>query len=343
MPADLHQSFRVDPAELPREEVIFGSTPAMREVRGRIDRVLCCDLPVLLQGERGTGKDLVARFLHAKSNRRRGPFVKLSCASLPQRLLEAELLGCEAGTASSSNEIKPGLLEIAEGGTLFLDEVGEVGLALQRKLLFLLREGRYFRVGGREERQAKVRIVCATNVQLTAAVKKGAFRQDLFDHIDVMRFDLLPLRERKEDIPQLWEFFAGKLAKKFGETAPRLTPAVLRVLDQWEWPGNLLELESCIARIMILGDEEGICEQLRRQAAFVSAGDGGAGKGNIVKSILQGAAPEAAILQVLQAYRYGQRKTNEELKRSYRPPLYRLKKIAGSQRPRRRPRFPRPE
>lgn len=343
MPADLRQCFRVDPADLPREEVIFGRTSAMREVRGRIERILRCDLPVLLQGERGTGKDLVARFLHARSNRSDGPFVKLSCASVPRHLLEAELLGCEIGSVPGMSEAKPGLVEMAEGGTLFLDEIGEIDLALQRKLLFLLQEGRYFRVCGREERLAKVRIVCATHAHLAAAVKSGTFREDLFNHLDVMCFDLPALRERKEDIPQLWEFFAEKLALKFRETAPSLTPAVLRVLEQWDWPGNLCELESCIARIMILGDEEGIGEQLRRQAAFVSAADEREEKGSPAKTISRNAMPEAVILQVLQAYHYGQRKTTEELKRNHRLPLYRLKKIVGLQRPRRRRRFPRPE
>ncbi|MGB6744508.1 MAG: sigma 54-interacting transcriptional regulator [Terracidiphilus sp.] len=343
MPADLHLCFRVDPAELPGEAVIFGCTAAMGEVRGKIERVLASDLPVLLQGERGTGKDLLARFLHIRSSRREGPFVKLSCAAIPQRLLESELLGCEAGPASGGNEAKPGLVEIAEGGTLFLDEIGEIGLTLQRKLLLLLRDGRYFRVGGREERQAGARVVCATNVHLGPAVKKGIFRRDLFNYMDAMCFRLSALRERKEDIPQLWEFFAEKLARKFGKSAPLLTPAVLRVLEQWDWPGNLCELESCIARVMILGDEEGIGEQLRRQAAFANAADGRLERSGHAKSISLQAAAEAKILQVLKANHWNQRKTAEGLKRSYRSLLYRLRSVGGLPRPRRRRRFPRSE
>jgi two-component system response regulator AtoC len=343
MPVDLHPCLRVDPADLPGEAVIFGSTAAMREVYGKIERVLHCDLPVLLQGERGTGKDLVARFLHARSNRREGPFVKLSCAALPQRLLEIELLGCEGGTVSETSESRPGLVEIAENGTLFLDEIGEIGLTLQRKLLILLEEGRYFRVGGCEERQARVRIVCATNVHLAPAVRKGAFHPYLFNHMDVMCFRLSALRERKQDIPQLWEFFAEKLARRFGKNAPRLTPAVLRVLEQWDWPGNLCELENCIVRVMILGDEEGIGEELRRQAAFANAADGRLERSGHAKSVSRQAAAEAKILQVLKANHWNQRKTTEELKRSYRSLLYRLRSAGGLPRPKRRKRFPRSE
>lgn len=343
MPVDLHHCFRVDPAELPGEAIIFGSTAAMREVHGKIERVLHCDLPVLLQGERGTGKDLVARFLHARSGRRDGPFVKLSCAAMPQRLLETELLGCEAGSALGTNEARPGLIEVAEGGTLFLDEIGEIGLALQRKLLFLLQDGRYFRVGSREERQARVRIICSTNVHLGSAVKKGTFRRDLFNHMEGMCFRLSALRERKEDIPLLWEFFSEKLARKLGKSAPRLTPAVQRVLVEWDWPGNLCELENCIARVMVLGDEEGIGEQLKRQAAFVNGVNGQEKKrrrtGGSSRSLSDGIKSQ----QVPETDRRSQRKTPDDLKRSHRSLLYRLRNGGRLQRPRRRRRFPRPE
>lgn len=343
MPVDLHQCFRVDPGDLPGEAVIFGRTAAMREVHGKIERVLESDLPVLLQGERGTGKDLVARFLHIRSSRSQGPFVKLSCAALPQRLLEAELLGSEAGAVSGVGEAKRGLMEMAEGGTLFLDEISEIGLSLQRKLLFLLRDGRYFRVGGREERQARVRIVCSTNVHLALAVSKGCFRPDLFDHMDGMCFRLSALRERKEDIPQLWSFFADKLARKFGKRAPHLTPAVLRVLEEWDWPGNLCELENCIARFIVLEDEEAIVDELRRKAAITNIADGRAESEPQAESAAHGAIAKTGILEVLKAKRESKRKTTEELKRSYRSPLYRLRGIGGLQRRRSRRRFPRPE
>jgi len=343
MPADLQQAFRLDPAELPNEAVIFGGTDPMREVRRKIERVLQSDFPVLLQGERGTGKDLVARFLHCRSSRGQGPFVKLSCAAIPQRLLEGELLGSEAGSHLGSDEYKAGLIELAEGGTLFLDEIAEMGLNLQKKLLLLLQDGRFFRAGGREERQANVRIVCATNVNLATAVKRGTFRRDLFNHIEVMCFRLSALRERKEDIPLLWEFFAGKLGRRFGKSAPQLTLDVLRVLEQWDWPGNLCELENCIARIMILGDDEAIGEEIQRQASLAHAGDGHLGMSRQGRGVSHQAAAEAMILRVLQANHWNKRKTAEELKRSYRSLLYRLRNVGVMRRSRNRTGYPRPQ
>jgi len=328
MSVDLHQCFRVDPGDLPDEAVIFGRTEPMRAVLDKVGRVQASDLPVLLQGERGTGKDLVARFLHARSNRREGPFVKLSCAAMPQRQLEVELLGSEAG------DVRPGLVEIAEGGTLFLDEVGEIDPTMQRKLLLLLRDGCYFRVGGREERQVPVRIVCSSNVQLAPAVAKGRFRRDLFEHLEGVSFRLAALRERKEDIPLLWEFFAQKLSAKFQKSMPRLTPALLRMLEEQDWPGNLCELENCIARIIILGHDEAIAAEQRRKA--------GVGGSEGAKAGLPAAAI-ARIIRTLNGRRSPRLKTTEELKRSQRSPLYRLKVAGGLQRLRSRKRFPRPD
>ena len=345
MPADLREYFRIDPGDLPGEAIIFGRTEAMREVHRKIGCVLESDLPVLLLGERGTGKDLVARFLHLQSSRRDAPFVKLSCSAFPQSLLEAELLGCEADCGpSGSGEAKPGLVEMAEGGTLFLDEIGELSLSLQRKLLFLFQDGRYFRVGGREERQARVRIICATNVHLASAVREGSFRDDLFNHMDGMCFRLAALRERMEDIPQLWTFFAEKLARKFGKNTPPLTPSVLQILEGWNWPGNLCELENCIARVVVLGDEVAMGTELRRQAAMAKVpGADEEGRHVRVGSFLPQALPESSVPQTLEIDRRDRQKTAGELKRSYRSVLYRLRNARAKKRPRSRQRFPRPK
>lgn len=340
MPTRLPRGFQVDPAELPSEAVIFGTTPAMCEVRAKIARVLDTDYPVLLQGERGTGKDLVAKYLHARSSRRGGPFVKLSCAAVPQRLLESELLGGEEALCGR-DEFYGGAIELAEGGTLYLEEVAEMGAMLQRRLLHLLEDGRYFRVGSREERQANVRIICAANIDLATAVKRGTFRKDLFNQMDVMCFRLSALRDRKADIPQLWEFFAEKLARKFGKAPPKLTPVIRHVLEQWDWPGNLCELENCIARVMILGDDKVIGEGFRRRKTLVHPGNAFLPRGGRSKATPRRSAAEAMILQVLQANRWNQRKATGELKRSYRSLLYRLRKDGILHRPRSRRTFPR--
>jgi DNA-binding NtrC family response regulator len=339
MSADLYQGFRLNTADLPSEAVIFGDTPAMREVHSKVERVLASDFPVLLRGESGTGKDLVARFLHNRSSRRDGPFVKLSCAAIPERFLEGELLGYEEDTFPGTIESKRGLIEIASGGTLFLDEIGEMGWTLQSRLLRLLQDGCYVRVGGFEECRTSARIICATNVDLAHAVKRGSFRQDLYDDLEVMSFRLSPLRERKEDIPQLWDFFAGKLARRFGKSSPQLTPAVLHVLEQWNWPGNLCELENCIARVLILGDEEVIGEELQRRTTVGNALGDQRSRSWHFRGM---AAAETTILQVLQANHWNQRKTTEELKRSYRSLLYRLRNAGLLQRPRGRRGFPGP-
>jgi transcriptional regulator with PAS, ATPase and Fis domain len=344
MPAELHQGFQINLADLPSEAVIFGGTAAMLEVRSKIESAREGDFPVLLQGESGTGKHLVARFLHARSSRRDGPFVKLSCAAISSGLLEGELLGYEEGAFSGSSEGKRGLVEIADGGTLFLEEIAEMSWALQRKLLHFLQNGHYFRVGGREERQSGARILCSTNANLAVAIKKGTFRRDLFHHMDAMHLHLSALRERKEDLPQLWGFFAERLARKFERKAPQLTPEVLQVLEQWNWPGNLCELENCIARVIILGGEEGISEELRRQAALTSALDGQPERNGRAKSaLMRQAAAEARILQVLQANHWNQRKTAGELKRTYRSLLYRLRSSGVLPRPRSRRGFSRPD
>jgi transcriptional regulator with PAS, ATPase and Fis domain len=272
MPADTQPNLRMDQAELPSEAVIFGGTAAMREIRDRIERALHNDLPVLIEGESGTGKEVVGRFLHARGDRRHGPFIKLNCAAMSGSLLESELFGHEKGAFAGANEMKPGLVEIAEDGTVFLDEIGEMDWDLQAKLLRMLQDGRYSRVGGKEERSARVRVICATNTNLETAVEKRTFRQDLLFRLDVIGLHMVPLRERKEDIPQLCEYLLAKQGREFGKKAPQLTPAALHLLKQWKWPGNLRELENWIARIIIFGIEEVLGLELRRQL-LVSSSD----------------------------------------------------------------------
>jgi two-component system response regulator AtoC len=335
MSADVAQSFRIEPTELPCEAVIFGRTAAMREMRGKIDRILDNDLPALIRGESGTGKELVARFLHLHSDRRERPFVKMNCAAIPGALLESELLGSEKGTLTGPIEAKRGLVEIADGGTLFVDEIGDMHLSLQAKLLDLLQDGHYVRIGGNEEREARVRVVCATSRDLEAAVESGAFRQDLFYRIDVVCLNLLPLRDRREDIPELCDFFLSKLAGKFGKKEPRLTPTALHLLKQWNWPGNLRELENWIARVIIFGADEALGAELRRQVALPSSVDSRQTRDGDFKEASRetaSAATRAVILQVLQANHWNRRKTAQDLNMSYRSLLYKLRDAGMPQR-----------
>jgi two-component system response regulator AtoC len=335
MPTELVQSFRIDAAELPGEAVIFGSSAAMREVRGQIERIVHTDLPVLIRGESGTGKELIAKFLHAHSDRRDAPFVKVNCAAIPGDLLESELLGYEKGAFAGAFEAKSGLVEVAACGTLLLDEIGDMDLKLQTKLLRLLEDGHYFRVGGSQEREAHVRIICATSIDLEKAVERRAFRQDLFYRIEVLNLRLAPLRERKEDIPLLCEHFLEKLSRRFEKAAPPLTATSLHLLKQWDWPGNLRELENWMGRVIILGDERALAAELVRQMAPLHRENNLQPLSGQLKDPSRLAVSTTArtvMLKVLQANRWNRRKTAEDLNMSYRSLLCRLREAGMLQR-----------
>jgi two-component system, NtrC family, response regulator AtoC len=294
-------------------------------------------LPVLIQGESGTGKEVVAKFLHVRSDRCDGPFVKVNCTAVPMGTLESELFGYEAGTSSDS--VRRGLFDQAAGGTLFLDEIGDLDWPLQSKLLNLLQDGHGARGEGRHG--ARVRVICATNSDLEKAVEKRAFRQDLFYRIDVINLRLVPLRERKEDIPQLCEHFMHKLARKFDKTAPPLTPDALHLLRQWNWPGNVRELENWIARVIVLGDDRVMGTELSRQMAR-SARGAQPHNGHLKEASRQASAAvaRAAILKVLRANHWNRRRTAEELNLSYRSLLNKLRAAGVPQRRKKQKRLP---
>jgi two-component system response regulator AtoC len=334
MTTPLNQSLGVDPAELPGEAVIFGSTLAMRDLRGKIESVLSSDRPVFIEGESGTGKEVVARFLHSRSSRKEAPFVKLNCAAIPANLLERELFGSQNGSFAGAAEDRPGLVEIADGGTLFLNEISEMSLNLQDKLLCLLRDGSSARTDGREKRSGRVRVICATNARLQEAIESGALREDLFCRVDAVFLRVPPLRDRKQDIPQLCEYFLQKLSRQFRRSIPRLSPATLELLGQWDWPGNLRELENWIARAVILGGDEALVVDLKRQLKPFS---GSAGRHFRLNSLPNetnqetSAVTGALILKALQANRWNRRKAADELKMSYRALLFKLRSVGMPQ------------
>lgn len=297
------EDFRIKPEELPSEAVIFGSTAAMQEVRARMAPALNSDAPLLIQGEGGTGKELIARYLHSHSDRCTGPFVKLACTAMPAEWLERELLGYRRGAFREARNSKKGLVEVADGGTLFLAGVEGMDWTLQGKLFRLLRDGSYFRIGGFDERRADVRVICSSEADLREAVKAGRFRRDLFLCISGVCLRLPALRDRKEDIPQLWGYFAQKFAAKFNRSVPTLTPAALRILEGWSWPGNLHELENGVARAIILSDENALGAELKHKMAWDSMEDmPPAESGNVVVSHpTELAEPENALERVIHA------------------------------------------
>jgi two-component system, NtrC family, response regulator AtoC len=325
---DLCANFRLDPSSLPPEDVLFGSTPAMQEVLETIARTCDTEIPILIRGETGTGKELVARYIHARSALRDAPFVKVNCAAIPYHLLESELLGYEKGAFTGANEAKPGLVELASGGTLFLDEIGDMDPALQTKILHVVQEGRYVRIGAGEERRACVRIICATNCDLEDAVSTGSFRSDLFYRIDGITLRLSPLRHRRKDIPQLCEHLREKFAKRFARHAAPLSEITLHLFSKWQWPGNIRELENWIMREVVLGLHEALSFEIQRQCAAARYRTGAQGwEGPLKQASRESAraAEQAVILKQLEANHWNRRRTAKELNISYRSLLYKLR------------------
>src|SRR5216117_2871661 len=234
-----------------RHDLVIGRTPAMQEVYKLIGRVAPTDATVLIQGETGTGKELVAKTIHYHSARH-GPFMALNCSAIPNELLESELFGYERGAFTGAVERRIGKFEAAAGGTLFLDEIADMPLALQAKLLRVLQEREFTRVGGRDAIRADVRIIAASNQDLDAAVRSGRFREDLFFRLNVVRVQVPPLRDRRGDIPELIEFFLDKVNRELGTALVGVSAEARDLLLRHSWPGNVRELENALLRAAVL-------------------------------------------------------------------------------------------
>src|SRR5207244_2872332 len=233
-------------------ENIIGRSPAMQEIFATITRVAGTRATVLLAGESGVGKDMIARAIHHNSPRKDKPFVKINCTAIPENLMESELFGYERGAFTGANTSKPGKFEQANTGTVMLDEIGDVPAAVQVKLLRVLLEREFERLGSNKTQHTDVRVVAATNVDLRAALEQGTFREDLYYRLNVLPIDIPPLRERKEDIPFLAEFFVKKLAKDLGSPVEGISDGAIQKLLEYYWPGNVRELENVIERSIVL-------------------------------------------------------------------------------------------
>jgi two-component system, NtrC family, response regulator AtoC len=240
---------------------LFSGHPRMREIASIIDSIADTDTTVLIRGESGVGKDLIARAVHLASTRREGPFVKVNCAAIPHGLLESELFGHEKGAFTGAHRRKPGQFEYANKGTIYLDEIGELPLALQAKLLHVLQDLRFSRIGGYGTVQVNARVIAATNRDLEDAMKRGEFREDLYYRLNVVEIRVPPLRERREEIPILATWFLAKFNAQYGRHK-ELRPETLARLREYSWSGNVRELENIIRRLVVLSDGEQAIEAL---------------------------------------------------------------------------------
>jgi two-component system response regulator AtoC len=253
----------VEVGEVTREEGIFiYACDQMHRIKEILDQIANTDVTVLIQGESGVGKEVVARSIHLNSFRREKPFVKVNCAALPPELLESELFGYEKGAFTGAYRQKPGKFELANGGTIFLDEISEMSLSLQGKLLQVLQDREFSRLGGKKDIRVDVRVLIATNKNIEEGVKNGRFREDLYYRLNVVNITIPPLRERKEEIPIFVEYFLDKFSKKYQKKVNPLSDKMMKAFLRHRWLGNVRELENVIQRFVVLGNEKAIIEEL---------------------------------------------------------------------------------
>lgn len=318
----------VDTRELPPIDVIFGQTAPMALVRQKIDRVADTDLPVLLQGESGTGKEIIARLLHARSSRANAAMVKVTCPAIPYSLIETELFGYEKGSFTGAYSAKRGRVEASHMGTLFLDEIGSLDLTVQAKLLQLLQDGSFVRVGGQEPRKVNTRLVSAANRDLRQQIQDGTFRLDLFFRINAVTIELPPLRERTADLPVLVEHFFGIYGRTFHREPKPLSRDVMRLMQSYDWPGNIRQLENLIRSYVLIGSEEALASELISSTPVNVLPNIDLTNPVSLKRITKSATQELErqiILKVLQANEWNRQKTAAWLKISYRSLLYKLR------------------
>ena len=328
-----------DPLARLRQEIGLWRSPKMRDVREIIEQAASVDVTLLISGETGTGKDLVARAIHNSSSRQKGPFVKVNCAAVPRELLESELFGHERGAFTGAHQQKIGKFESADRGTIFLDEIGDLHPALQGKLLHVLQDGSFSRVGGHSTVKVDVRVVAATNQDLEQAVAAGRFREDLYYRLNVIQIVVPPLRERPEEIPVLVEYFIQRYSTLFRRNHFILPPETVARLMRHRFPGNVRELENMVKRMIVLGDPF-----LRRSPlpGGAAAQDNSGGRPPktatlSLKDISRKAAQLAereAILQALEQTQWNRVRAAKLLEISYRALLYKIKD-AGLDRERR--------
>ena len=320
------------PREVPLNEThsFVRSSKRMRDLESQAALVARADIPLLILGESGTGKEILALYTHKMSSRSQHTFLKVNCAAVPADLLESELFGYEQGAFTGAVKTKPGKFEVCTGGTIFLDEIGEMPAILQAKLLQVLQDGTFSRLGSRSPMKVDVRVIAATNINMKEAMANKTFREDLYYRLNGFTLNIPPLRERKEEIPVLAEYFMRKGARRYGREPLLFSQRLIDVLTGHNWPGNLRELENVVNRYLVLGEERSIIEELAPASASPSTNGApveaasGAGLKAMVKN-LKGGAEAAAIAQVLEETGWNRKAAANDLQISYKALLYKIK------------------
>jgi two-component system response regulator AtoC len=339
----VHNAESAASLNLPPLDIIFGKTAAMQAVRNKLERVAETDVPVLIQGESGTGKELCVRLLHAFSMRARGSLVKVSCPAIPHSLLETELFGYEKGAFTGAMSTKLGRVEQSHNGTLFLDEVGSLDLAVQSKLLQVLQDGTFVRVGGHEPRSIATRLVSASNSDLRNQVEDGTFRLDFLFRINAVTINLPPLRQRIADLPILIDYFIEHYAKVFHNSPELLSRSAVRLMQNYHWPGNVRQLENLIRSYVLIGSEEALVAELMPESPRGIVTEIDLSEPVSLKNITKKATQDLErqiILKVLQENSWNRQKTAKWLQISYRSLLYKLSEVGMPEVPPRPLRIP---
>ena len=325
----------------PTSRTFMGKSPRMSAVHAVLGQVGWSEAPVLIQGETGSGKEMIARELHAHSPRAKKPFFKLNCAALPSELVESELFGYERGAFTGAFQRKPGMFEMADGGTILLDEIGDMDVRLQAKLLQVLQDSEFQRIGGKDTIKVDVRVIAATHRDLEKAIPEGKFREDLYYRLNVVNLVVPPLRERKEDIVALAEFLLKKHVKP-GVGLPAITPELKTAMLSWDWPGNVRELENFVRKLLIFQVPAAAARELHERAARkpafagaaagvrASAGDEIEGSTLPILEQVTKAKQQAeadAILNALNTTRWNRKQAAALLLIDYKALLYKMKKL----------------
>jgi two-component system response regulator AtoC len=308
-------------------EVIFGESSLMAVAREKLQRTAETTVPVLLQGESGTGKEILAKLLHARSNRSKNAWVKVACPAIPHTLIESELFGYEKGAFTGAFGTKRGRVELAHLGTLFLDEVGSLDISVQAKLLQVLQDGSFMRVGAQESRKVNTRLICAGNENLRQQTVDGSFRLDFFYRINAMTIDLPPLRQRTADLPILIDYFLNRHSKAYRLSPKPLSREITSLMQRYSWPGNIRQLENMIRSYVLIGNEEAMAADLVPVDPTGIIPEIDLAHPISLKEITKAATQDLEreiILKVLQANGWSRQKTAKWLNISYRSLLYKL-------------------